>query len=204
MLTAKKGSDVALTLNASQAAGDIRAEDSAVVDVVLANGSQLSGGMTNVNSLSLDSTSRYEMTANSDIRALSLAGGTVKFAAAETGENHTLTLGTLSGNGHFMMNIDTSSWQGDLLDITGNASGKHILHLAATGREAASSDALALVRTSGGDAEFALNGGRLDMGAWQHELVRNGNQWELVQSTASTSASTDALHGLSATVYPRK
>ncbi|WP_379932924.1 autotransporter outer membrane beta-barrel domain-containing protein [Enterobacter sichuanensis] len=193
LLTAKKGSDVVLTLNASHAAGDIRAEDSAVVDVVLANGSQLSGGMTNVNSLSLDGTSRYEMTANSDIRALSLAGGTVKFAAAETGENHTLTLGTLSGNGHFMMNIDTSGWQGDLLDITGNASGKHILHLAATGREAASSDALALVHTSGGDAEFALNGGHLDMGAWQHELVRNGNQWELVQSTGSTSASTDAM-----------
>lgn len=126
MLTAKKGSDVALTLNASHAAGDIRAEDSAVVDVVLANGSQLSGGMTNVNSLSLDGTSRYEMTANSDINALSLAGGTVKFAAGE--EYGTLTLGTLSGNGHFMMNVDTASWQGDLLDITGNASGKYILH----------------------------------------------------------------------------
>lgn len=147
--------------------------------------------MINVNSLSLDNTSLYEMMANSDINALSLAGGTVKFAAGE--EYGTLTLGTLSGNGHFMMNVDTASWQGDLLDVTGNASGKHILHLAATGREAASSDALALVRTNGGDAEFALNGGRLDMGAWQHELVRNGNQWGLVQATGSTSTSTDAM-----------
>lgn len=191
LLTAKKDSDVSLSLNASRAAGTVRAEDSAVVDVALANGSHLSGAMINVNSLSLDNTSLYEMTANSDINALALAGGTVKFAAGE--EYGTLTLGTLSGNGHFMMNVDTARWQGDLLDITGNASGKHILHLAATGREAASSDALALVRTNGGDAEFALNGGRLDMGAWQHELVRNGNQWELVQATGSTSASTDAM-----------
>ncbi|MCT6663589.1 autotransporter outer membrane beta-barrel domain-containing protein [Enterobacter mori] len=192
LLTAVKGSDVALTLNASHAAGDIRAEDGAVVDVALANGSVLSGGMTNVNSLSLDNSSLYEMTASSDIKTLSMAGGTVKFASAEGGEYRTLTLGTLSGNGNFMMNADLLSGEGDLLDISGTASGKYTLHLAATGREAANREALALVRTGGGDAEFALNGGRLDVGAWQQQLVRNGNNWELVHA-GSTSSSTDAM-----------
>ncbi|MEO3991863.1 autotransporter outer membrane beta-barrel domain-containing protein [Pseudocitrobacter cyperus] len=190
LLTAKNGSDVALTLDASQAAGDIVAQDSSLVDVVLTRGSTLSGGMSNVNSLAIDGTSHYEMTRDSDINALSLTGGTVKFATVEPG---TLTVGTLSGNGHFLMNMDTAGWQGDLLDITGSASGEHTLHLAASGREAGSSDALTLVRTGGGDAEFVLNGGRLDLGAWQHELVRNGNQWELVQAAGSTSASTDAM-----------
>lgn len=190
LLTAKKGSDVSLSLNASQAAGTIRAEDNAVVDVALGNGSHLSGAMINVNSLSLDNSSFYEMTADSDIKALSMAGGTVKFAAGE--DYGTLTLGTLSGNGHFVMNADVLTGQGDLLNITESATGKHTLHVAATGREATSSDALTLVRTAAGDAEFTLNGGRLDVGAWQQTLVRNGNNWELVQA-GSTSASTDAM-----------
>lgn len=189
LLVAERGS-VDLTLDASHAAGDIRAEDSAIVDVALSNGSHLSGAMTNVNSLSLDNTSLYEMTADSDIKSLSMAGGTVRFAAGE--EYRTLTLGTLSGSGHFVMNADLRTGEADLLDITDSASGKHTLHVAASGREAGR-DALTLVRTGGGDAEFALNGGRLDVGAWQHTLVRNGNQWELVQAAGSTSASTDAM-----------
>lgn len=190
LLTARKNSDVSLSLNASQAAGTTRAEDNAVVDVALANGSHLSGAMFNVNSLSLDNSSLYEMTANSDIRSLSMAGGTVKFAAGD--EYRTLTLGTLSGSGHFVMNTNLLTGEADLLDITDSASGKHTLSVAASGRETGS-DALTLVRTGGGDVEFALNGGRLDVGAWQHTLVRNGNQWELVQATGSTSASTDAM-----------
>lgn len=122
--------------------------------------------MSNVNSLSLDCTSLYEMTASSDIKALSMAGGTVKFSPGEGDEFRTLTLGTLSGNGNFLMNADLLSGEGDLLDISGTASGKYTLHLAATGREAANREALA--------------------------LVRNGNNWELVQA-GSTSASTDAM-----------
>ncbi|KLP46891.1 autotransporter outer membrane beta-barrel domain-containing protein [Enterobacter ludwigii] len=193
LLVARTGSSVDLTLDASHAAGDVRAEGSAVVDVALTNGSVLSGGMTNVNSLMLGNASLYEMTSSSDIRTLSMAGGMVKFAPAEAGEHHTLTLGSLEGNGHFMMNIDTENGSSDLLDVTGHAEGSHTLHLAASGREAENADPLTLVRTGGGDAEFALNGGRVDMGAWQHELVRNGNQWELVQAKGATSASTDAM-----------
>lgn len=193
LLVARTGSSVNLALDTSHAAGDIRAEGSAIVDVALTNGSVLSGGMTNVNSLMLGNASLYEMTSSSDIRTLSMAGGMVKFAPAEAGEHHTLTLGSLEGNGHFMMNIDTENGSSDLLDVTGHAEGSHTLHLAASGREAENTDPLTLVRTGGGDAEFALNGGRVDMGAWQHELVRNGNQWELVQAKGATSASTDAM-----------
>ncbi|UAK92099.1 autotransporter outer membrane beta-barrel domain-containing protein [Enterobacter ludwigii] len=193
LLVARTGSSVDLALDASHAAGDVRAEGSAVVDVALTNGSVLSGGMTNVNSLMLGNASLYEMTSSSDIRTLSMAGGMVKFAPAEAGEHHTLTLGSLEGNGHFMMNIDTENGSSDLLDVTGHAEGSHTLHLAASGREAENTDPLTLVRTGGGDAEFALNGGRVDMGAWQQELVRNGNQWELVQAKGATSASTDAM-----------
>ena len=193
LLVARTGSSVNLALDASHAAGDVRAEGSAVVDVALTNGSVLSGGMTNVNSLMLGNASLYEMTSSSDIRTLSMAGGMVKFAPAEAGEHHTLTLGSLEGNGHFMMNIDTENGSSDLLDVTGHAEGSHTLHLAASGREAENTDPLTLVRTGGGDAEFALNGGRVDMGAWQQELVRNGNQWALVQAKGATSASTDAM-----------
>ncbi|ENZ4138352.1 autotransporter outer membrane beta-barrel domain-containing protein [Enterobacter ludwigii] len=193
LLVARTGSRVDLALDASHAAGDIRAEGSAIVDVALTNGSVLSGGMTNVNSLMLGNASLYEMTSSSDIRTLSMAGGMVKFAPADAGEHHTLTLGSLEGNGHFMMNIDTENGSSDLLDVTGHAEGSHTLHLAASGREAENTDPLTLVRTGGGDAEFELNGGRVDMGAWQQELVRNGNQWELVQARGATSASTDAM-----------
>lgn len=181
---------VALLLESSYAAGDILAQGIGNVDVSLAEGSTLSGKMVNVNRLALDGTSLYEMTANSDIKTLTMAGGTVKFAPAEGGEYRTLTLGSLAGNGHFLMTL--SDAQRDLLDITGNATGRYLIHLASSGAEITGDDPLYLVRTGGGDAEFALNGGRLDIGAWQHHLVRNGNNWELVQA-GTTSASTDAM-----------
>ncbi|WP_368528837.1 autotransporter outer membrane beta-barrel domain-containing protein [Enterobacter cloacae] len=181
---------VALLLEGSYAAGDILAQGTGNVNVSLVEGSTLYGKMVNVNRLALVGTSLYEMTASSDIKTLTMAGGTVKFAPAEGGEYRTLTLGSLAGNGHFSMTI--SNAQRDLLDITGNATGHYLIHLASSGAEITGDGPLYLVRIGGGDAEFALNGGRLDVGAWQQTLVRNGNNWELVQA-GTTSSSTDAM-----------
>lgn len=191
LLLSSSSGKVSLSLEASHAKGDILANGTGDVNVSLTEGSTLSGKLVNVNRLALDNTSLYEMTANSDIKTLALEGGTIVFSKPTNGEFHTLVLGTLAGNGHFFMNIADS--QSDLLDITGNASGNYLLHVATSGTEIIRDDILTLVRTGGGDAEFALNGGRVDMGAWQQELVRNGNQWELVQAKGATSASTDAM-----------
>jgi outer membrane autotransporter protein len=145
-----------------------------------------------------------------------LNGGTVRFAPSSGDGFRTLSLGTIDGGGSFYMNTDAAGMQGDFIDVAGSASGSYLLHVANTGAEPAQTeDALRLVRTGGGDAGFTLNGGRVDIGAWQYTLVRNGNEWDLVQAGTgpapdpepepdpepgpepepgpSTSASTDAV-----------
>lgn len=199
-----------LNLDDSHAQGNVRADASSSTSVVLRNGSTLVGGMFNVNSLELDSSSAWSLTDNSAVTALNLGGGTVRFSPSSGSDFRTLTLGTLEGGGHVFMNTNAASMQGDFIDVAGAASGAYTLHVANTGAEPdRTEDALQLVRTGGGDASFSLSGGRVDIGAWQYSLARNGNQWGLVQAGTtpdpgpepdpepepgpSTSASTDAV-----------
>lgn len=63
------------------------------------------------------------------------------------------------------MNTDIASHTGDMLNVTGNATGNFVLDIKNTGREPVSAGApLQVVHTGGGDAGFTLNGGKVDAG----------------------------------------
>jgi len=174
-------SDATLNLDASRAEGRVSADSTSTASVNLRNGSVLSGSLANVSALSLDSTSVFIMDADSDAGRLSMGGGTVRFAS-QSGSFNTLTLGELTGGGSFFINADVAAQLADFLNVTGNADGSYILHVANSGAEpVGSNEQLQLVHTGGGDASFAINGGKVDVGTWEYRLVQSGNDWYLVQ-----------------------
>lgn len=149
--------------------------------VSLKNGSLFSGKLVDVDKFSLND-STWRLIENSTTSSLEMSNGHVDFNSP-VGSFRTLTVENLSGTGTFYFGTDVARQQGDFLDVTGQAEGSYVLNVANTGAEAEKTDdALRLVRTAAGNAQFTLKNGAVDIGAWQYTLKKNGNQWELVQS----------------------
>lgn len=111
---------------------------------------------------------------------LNMNGGDVIFGAASGAGIpdivSTLTVGTLSGSGTFYMNTALAGLRGNFLRVSGQAEGVHRVYVADTGVSPAHEDSLQLVQTGGGSAEFRLGNtsGVVDVGAWQYEMVSDG------------------------------
>lgn len=169
----KATGDVVLT-------GDIRTSTANLVDVALAKNSSLTGKISAIRSLSLDSSSLWNMTGDSSFGNLS-QDGIVNFTHTGSAFS-TLTLDNLSGKGGFNMNTDLASMVGDLIVVKGDTSGSHALDIVNSGREPVQDNrALTVVATQGGDAQFTLNGGAVDAGTYEYGLEHRGNDWVLAQ-----------------------
>lgn len=160
--------------------GDIRAGAENQVNVALSRTSLLNGAAHNLDLLQLDSSSRWEMTGSSSVERLA-SDGLVSFRH-DGAAFSTLSLGALEGNGGFAMNTDIAALNGDLIAVTGSASGNHLLSIKNSGREPSKTkDVLTVVTTGGGDGRFRLNGDAVDAGAYQYELQQRGDDWVLAQ-----------------------
>lgn len=179
----------------STLSGDFVADDTSTLNVVLRNHGQLNGNIVNGDSVTIDSSGRWQLAADNSVNSLALDGGSVGF----TGDGfHSLSLGKLSGSGLFDMRINLDDGTGDLLSVNGEASGRHRLRIQNTGTEAvpAEFDPLRVVHTEGGDAEFGLVGGRADLGVYSYELERQGSDWFIVGSGKEISPSTKSALAL--------
>lgn len=155
-------------------------------EVELRNGAVLTGRLENVETLSVNSASQWVMVEDSTLQNLELgSGGSVRFG--QPGDFYTLSVSELSGNGTFYMEADFSKGQSDHLDVTGMASGQHEIVVQASGSDPLSDGSLHLVHTAGGDAQFALQGGEVDLGTWSYGLKQDGNDWYLDASTRRVS-----------------
>ena len=83
----------------------------------------------------------------------------MSFGDPGDGAFKTLSLNELSGSGAFDMRINLDQREGDLLKVTGSASGDHQLRVKNTGVEVVEPDMqpYLLVDTNGGDARFSLS-----------------------------------------------
>ncbi|MEN5029974.1 autotransporter outer membrane beta-barrel domain-containing protein [Pseudomonas sp. Ps21-P2] len=179
----------------STLSGDLVADDTSTLNVVLRNHGQLNGNIVNGNSVTIDSSGRWQLAADNSVNSLAMDGGSVGF----TGDGfHSLSLGKLSGSGLFDMRINLDDGTGDLLSVNGEASGRHRLSVQNTGTEAvpAEFDPLRVVHTESGDAEFGLVGGRADLGVYSYELERQGTDWFIVGSGKEISPSTKSALAL--------
>ena len=179
-----------LTFDQGRMTGDVLVENGSTANVTLQNGSQFTGRLDNVTGVTLRQ-SNWIMTGNDTIGTLTMDGGRVDFGDA-SGAYRQLNIGTLDGNGTFAMKGDFSTGAGDFLNVTGAANGQFGLEVAASGTDAVATQQLALVRTAGGNAQFSLIGGRVDLGTWSYDLSSatdgsGGTEWFLDPATKTVS-----------------
>ncbi|HDL7647706.1 TPA: autotransporter outer membrane beta-barrel domain-containing protein [Yersinia enterocolitica] len=185
----------------------------------LENGSTLTGRITGDNTGAGDvavKNSVWQLTRDSTIGVLAMDKGTINFHPSQTTRLTSafqpiyLTVGSLSGNGTFLMNTDIASHTGDMLNVTGNATGNFVLNIKNTGQDPVSAGApLQVVHTGGGDAGFTLNGGKVDAGTWEYFLNKENTDWYLRPNVTQPGTpepparhptkSTDAVLGMATT-----
>ncbi|MFJ3520976.1 autotransporter outer membrane beta-barrel domain-containing protein [Pseudomonas sp. NPDC090203] len=186
-----------LIVDDSRLKGDLFAAEGARMDVVLQNEARLSGNVHNLNSLTINSDARWRLMGDNSVPTLKLGAGRVSFRG--DGFN-TLTVGELSGRGVFDMRINLDNATGDLLNVTGQASGFHHVNIANTGAEVVPEnfEALRIIHTEGGNADFELGGGRgrADLGVYSYALEQQGNDWFIVGSGKTISPSTQSALAL--------
>jgi outer membrane autotransporter protein len=195
VLEANSASDVDFKVDKSQLSGDLVADNTSTLDVTLRNHARLNGNIINGNSLTIDSSGHWQLGADNTIKSLAMDGGSVGLSEEAF---HTLTVGTLSGRGVFDMRINLDNATGDLLNVTGEATGKHQLNVRNTGVEVVPEEfeALRVVHTAGGDAQFGLTGGRADLGVYSYALEQQGTDWFIVGSGKTISPSTQSALAL--------
>lgn len=182
----------AMTMDALQAKANVTTQSGTTL--TLDNGTILTGNVagdsTGAGDMAIKDASVWHLDGDSTVGALTLDNGTVDFRPSTTTrltpafQAVSLALGSLSGNGTFRMNTDIASHTGDMLKVTGNASGNFVLDIKNTGREPVSAGApLQVVQTGGGDAAFTLKGGKVDAGTWEYSLSKENTNWYLKTDT---------------------
>lgn len=194
ILEVQAGSHVDMLVDGSALQGDVRVEEGSSANLALDNQASLTGRLENVDGLTLSNQASWTMVEDSSVGALALNGGSVHFGQAN--EYQRLTLGTLSGNGTFVMDADFSTGQTDFLDVSGTATGNHTLLVGSSGAEPAAENQLHLVHAGAGDAQFSLLNGPVDVGAFSYELVQRGNDWYLDGSRRIISPGTASVLAL--------
>lgn len=198
-----------LTFDQGRMIGDVLVEDGSTANVTLNNGSQFTGRLDKVNGVTVNSGSLWTLTASDTVGTLAMNGGTVRFGAQNAPDTfYQLNVGTLAGSpdgsSTLEMKGNFATGQHDFLNVTGVASGQFGLLVAASGLDAVNPQELTLVHTAAGDAQFALRGGRVDLGAWSYDLAQRadgtgGTDWYLDPTTQTISPGARAVLALAGT-----
>ncbi|WP_160287031.1 autotransporter outer membrane beta-barrel domain-containing protein [Pseudomonas knackmussii] len=197
LLDVQGGSGELVVSNAT-VTGDVIASGDGTASVTLQNFGVFTGQMDNVSQLDVNSGGTWNMVDNSRVENVEMQGGTISLGDGST--YHTLTLGSLSGNGSFAMNTDIAAsvasgqTQGDFLNVEGQATGDYELRFKNTGAEV-QDGSLQVVHTGGGDANFSVLGGGVDVGTYQFQLAQHGDDWFL-EATREITPSTASVLGL--------
>lgn len=186
-----------LTFDQGNMKGDVLVDSGSTANVTLQNHSQLTGRLDNASGVTINSGSVWTLAGNDTVGTLAMNGGTVRFGAQDVPNTfYQLNVGTLAGSPDGSSTVEMkgnfATGQHDLLNVTGVASGQFGLLVAASGLDAVNPQQLTLVHTAAGDAQFALRGGRVDLGAWSYDLDQRaagtgGTEWFLDPTTKTIS-----------------
>ena len=91
--------------------------------------------------------------------------------------------GNLTGSGTFNLNTNIAENKSDKIVVQGTAEGNHKIGVTNQGANVANGK-VTLVETNGGNAAFSLTNpnNRVDLGAYQYFLTKEGNNWVLANS----------------------
>ena len=96
--------------------------------------------------------------------------------------------GNLTGSGTFNLNTNIAENKNDKIVVKGTAEGNHKIGVTNQGANIANGK-VTLVETNGGNAAFSLTNpnNRVDLGAYQYFLTKEGNNWVLANSKNAVS-----------------
>ena len=128
------------------------------------------------------STSQWSFNKSSALNNLDASNSEITFAP--TSEYKTLTIkDKLTGSGTFNLNTNIAENKSDKIVVKGTAEGSHKIGVTNQGANVANGK-VTLVETNGGNAAFSLTNpnNRVDLGAYQYFLTKEGNNWVLAHS----------------------
>ena len=128
------------------------------------------------------STSQWSFNKSSALNNLDASNSEITFAP--TSEYKTLTIkDKLTGSGTFNLNTNIAENKNDKIVVKGTAEGNHKIGVTNQGANIANGK-VTLVETNGGNAAFSLTNpnNRVDLGAYQYFLTKEGNNWVLANS----------------------
>ena len=128
------------------------------------------------------STSQWSFNKSSALNNLDASNSEITFAP--TSEYKTLTIkDKLTGSGTFNLNTNIAENKSDKIVVKGTAEGNHKIGVTNQGANIANGK-VTLVETNGGNAAFSLTNpnNRVDLGAYQYFLTKEGNNWVLAHS----------------------
>lgn len=195
LLDVRGGANTSMTVNGSTLTGNIVTEQGSTTNLTLQNNSVLTGRLENVASTTINDSSKWVLVEDSQVENLILNnGGSVVFGVDNA--FYQLNVSHLSGNGRFLMGTNFATGQTDFLNVTGTASGNHALLIASSGVDPAAGQPIRVVQTAGGDAQFSLVNGAVDLGTYSYGLAKSGNDWILDPSTRTVSPGTRSVLAL--------
>ena len=138
------------------------------------------------------SNSQWRFNKSSTLNNLDANNSEITFAPAS--EYKTLTIkDNLTGSSTFNLNTNIAENKSDKIVVQGTAEGNHKIGVTNQGANVANGK-VTLVETNGGNAAFSLTNpnNRVDLGAYQYFLTKEGNNWVLANSKNAVTPTSPA------------
>ena len=163
--------NIQLTFNNSTVSGVTTTDSNSVLNLNLNNSNWTTKAFTDEDG----------MVQTTSLTNLALNNGVVNLA----NDNYQgiIVRGNLTGSGTFNLNTNIAENKSDKIVVKGTAEGNHKIGVTNQGANIADGK-VTLVETNGGNAAFSLTNpnNRVDLGAYQYFLTKEGNNWVLVHS----------------------
>lgn len=138
------------------------------------------------------SNSQWSFNKSSSLNNLDANNSEITFTP--TSEYKTLTIkDNLTGSSTFNLNTNIAENKSDKIVVKGTAEGNHKIGVTNQGANVANGK-VTLVETNGGNAAFSLTNpnNRVDLGAYQYFLTKEGNNWVLAHSKNAVTPTSPA------------
>lgn len=169
--------------------------------VLNADNSQLNGAVKQYDgtnktpvTLNLTNNTTWDLVDNSEVTDLHLNNSAVSLTNTNAPYTTLTITGNLTGSGTFNLNTNIAENKSDKIVVQGTAEGNHKIGVTNQGANVANGK-VTLVETNGGNAAFSLtnSNNRVDLGAYQYFLTKEGNNWVLAHSKNAITSNAPVL-----------
>ena len=153
--------------------------------------------------LNLTNNSTWDLVDNSEVTDLHLNNSAVSLTSTKEPYAVLTITGNLTGSGTFNLYTNIANNNANKIIVQGTAEGSHKIGVTNQGANVANGK-VTLVETNGGNAAFNLTNAnnRVDLGAYQYFLTKEGNNWVLANSKNVVTPSNSVVTPSNPVVIP--